>query len=128
MGKKNGGTWTVANYQVSEIDSAGNVTNVINANNIGTYQITEATIDDLKLEGIFDLSKDVEINGIHYKEDAVGSIDEEGMRIIMFGGTCIQCDTTYTLDVNSRNKLVWSRYFVGSPWTKTTKVQITLER
>lgn len=126
--KKMEGTWNVTNYNVTEIDSTGNSTTLLDQNDAGTYTLSESSIDNIKLEGIFDLKKDIKLNGTHYSDSYTGTIDEEGMRIKLFGGTCIQCDSFYTIEVNKKNEQVWTRYDVGAPWTKTTKIKISLSR
>ncbi|MFN5911794.1 MAG: hypothetical protein ACK45H_10695 [Bacteroidota bacterium] len=122
------GRWKIANFLVTEIDSSGNVTTLVDEDDCGFYELKEGEIDGLTLEGIFEYNKSYTINGLTYTSQGSGTIDEEGTRIIKFGGSCIACDTVYTIEKNRKNKQVWSRYYVGGNWDKTVKLQMTLER
>jgi hypothetical protein len=125
---KMAGVWQIENFTLTEIDSSGNVTTLIDKDNAGTMEFSQSYIDGLKLEGIFDYKRTLNVDGTNVLTEGTGTIDEEGTRLIFYGGYCIQCDSMYTIDVNKKNKLVYSQFKVQSPWTKTRKTQMTLKR
>lgn len=122
------GNWNITNYLVTEIDSAGTVTTLVDAKDAGSYVFKEATINDLQLEGQLEFTRILTINGNTVTTSGVGTVDEEGKRVIFYGGYCIQCDTFYTIDNDLKDHKVWSRYGPNSNGLTTVHAQYTLDR
>ncbi len=122
------GRWNVSRYLLTEIDSSGEVATISDIENAGFYDFKEAELNGLQLEGQLEFHREWNINGTIETTDGVGSIDEESARVIMYGGTCVQCDTFYTIEEDQKNHKVWSKFVPDNNYLLSRHLQLTLER
>ncbi|MBK8556346.1 MAG: hypothetical protein IPL65_11520 [Lewinellaceae bacterium] len=122
------GTWTIDRLERKEIHTDGSVTVLTDERSVGTLNMKVATLDNLELENLKDFIFDYTENGLQKYVEGVLKVDEQAKRVIVLGGTCIQCDLAYTVDVNKKGKQVWSTYSYDASTGNSYKLDLYHEQ
>jgi hypothetical protein len=123
------GEFNVAHLERYEVHWDGKVVQLADETDAGTFNFEVATSSaGSLLESLRDVTYDFTENGQTTSGDLTLKVDEEAKRIIIFGGACIQCDLSYNIEENSRNRQIWATHTPDNANKLTYVLRLTLER
>ena len=122
------GTWTIDRLERRQINADGTVEVLTDERSVGTLTMVVATYGDLDLESLKDFVFDYTENGQPVHVEGTLKVDEQAKRVIVLGGTCIQCDLAYTVEVNQKGKQVWSTFSYDSQNNRSFKLTYTMSK
>lgn len=125
------GTWNIAHYERTKIDTSGNRTTLLSEENVGRWSFY---IDTIQAYGYTSTENGYQLFGFMYNgsqglqyDTGVVMVSEEGRRLILVGPD-INTDQLFNIDAFIGNEMLLTRYSSAPNDTAFYELKIGLEK